>query len=245
MQKQRIISRLRLLLSQILLLILLPILFIFLPFVVLLGWIEKVLDIWHHWHGIRRIFGILGATITYWGFLALTAPWSLPEHFIPDMLERPVGCADDFIRLPDGGMAVKPPNFSRIQIYDFHGERFRQRELHFMRGWKIDSGGKSIEMRLTPENLIEVKTSYHQERLIYTLDGRLLERSKYDLQDKTNIRSVGSRKCVSVPTALLLWPFTNPFFAYIPMFTGAIISVLSENVRSKTRYDGTRHGTRR
>jgi hypothetical protein len=188
---------------------------------------------WHHWHGVRRIFGILlSGTIICWGALAHISPFY--EPFIPAMIEWPVGCSGDIVQLPDGGKVVLHTRSRRIQIYD--------RQWHFVRGWRIadDNPGKFFEMRLNAENSIEVQVTYPYHLLVvYALDGRLLDESSYDPQDRANVWSVKSSSRECVPTALPLWPFTNGFFSFITTNAGLIIlyvSVLSE----KTRYDGTR-----
>jgi len=139
--------------------------------------------------------------------------------WLPPSFEWPVEYANGVVTTADGLRVVPLDAPGRVQVYDA--------DWHFLRGWKVDTGGKSFKVQLSPDGQTEVFGS--RTRWVYTLQGELLRSEP--LRDSANAYNAipNGESCV-VPTPIWLWVFAGPFASWATAVAGLLLLVLTQRL---------------
>lgn len=191
-------------------------------------------DSWRRLHGIRRVIGMVGGILLAVGGGAFFSIGLCSLGAIPPTFEWPVGRADQIIQLPDGLRVATHTPSGRMQVYD--------RQWRFVRAWNVDASGGVFKARLTTTGLLEVWTARGDKRLIFELDGRLVEAGSYAPASYSDFREDGMPGYV--PTPLPLWMFAHPFVAWSVGAVGMAMFGLSDPRRWKSKRGTWRRAVR-
>jgi hypothetical protein len=175
----------------------------------------------------KLIGGVLLAigAIGFFG-MALSATGGL--RWLPPTFEWPVGDAKGIVDLPDGRHVVPLQPSNRIQLYSS--------DWKFLRGWWINASAGTFVIRLRNTNQIEVLTARGQRRLLFDLDGKLIEGREY--RDEEYAAASRAGYSAVVPTKLWLWPLTGPFLSWLCGLTGGVMIGLSQRLKQKPQATG-------
>jgi len=131
---------------------------------------------------------------------------------IPPSVELPAGYVKGVIATQEGLNVVPLEPSGRLQVYD--------RDWHFLRGWHIDAGGGSFKVLSTRPGTIEVFTGRRHHHFTYSENGELLASETPFGESLSSIENGAIE--TTVPTKLLLWPFSSPFLSGLLVFIGVM-----------------------
>ena len=118
--------------------------------------------------------------------------------------EWPVGYATGVARAPDGSCVVPHGPSDRIQIYD--------RNLRFVRGWRIEAHGGPFTIRMRPDGLFDVYTARRRHHFVYDQTGKLHSESTF--AEIHLLNRPPEAISMFVPTRWWLWPLSHPFLGF-------------------------------
>jgi len=148
---------------------------------------------------------ILGSSIMAYGMLGwFSGSLSVDGAFdrFPPSFEFPIWRTESAATLADGTHAVAHMPSGRIQLYD--------RDWHYLRGWRVPSGGGDIHLLTPSKDQICVWLEHGDGRATYDLNGKLL-----NLEWDTPRPAWVSREKVTVPTPFLLRSFSDPMLSWV------------------------------
>jgi hypothetical protein len=140
---------------------------------------------------------------------------------LPLAFEWPVGVASGAARTLDGQYIVPLQSPARVQLYDSN--------LRFVRGWHVDTEGKSFTVAPSAKGTIDVYPNAGQIRLKYTEAGDLVSTESIYVPDVLlNARSSDwlSGVAITVPTPLWRILVFNPFFYWLVAAFGGVLRFL-------------------
>ena len=154
-----------------------------------------------------RLVAKLGACLMLVGSLAFFGQCAVKVGglvFLGPSFEWPVGWATGVVRDSQGRYIVPVHFANRIQVYDPDGK--------FLHGWWIDGSSYDFALRIAKENAVEAYVARNDQRLLYSPEGRLLERTGIspNVYNQVYAENTFSKY---FPTPWILWPLTNPFYA--------------------------------
>lgn len=169
----------------------------------------------------RKLHLLVGTVFLYGclGFFGQAAAATGGLGFIPSSLEWPVLWPEATAVDSSGNSILGLASSGRVQVYD--------RDGHFLRGWFVDASGGVFKLQVTASDHIEVFTARGRSRLIYNLQGTLLEESTYapkSYDDVLTHPSIG--RVVRAPWPL--WPLASPFIAWALFACGMLGLVVTE-----------------
>jgi hypothetical protein len=163
--------------------------------------------------GHRRLCGFFGGLLVAYGIAAFYGSAYSAGGSVPATFEWPMGRADQLIQLVDGRRIAVLPASARIQVYD--------RNWKFIRAWVVHAGGGDFKARLLPDDKLEVWTARSARHFVFALDGTQLDESSYPPENYPRLPVTAGAGYV--PTAVLLWPFSQPFIAWGVALCGALL----------------------
>jgi hypothetical protein len=179
--------------------------------------------------GARVLHVLFGAVSLYGciGFFGQAAAATGGLSFLPSSFEWPVLWPGATAEDASGNSILGLASSGRVQVYDSRGR--------FLRGWFVEASGGVFKLQVTPSQQLEVFTARGQRRLVYSLQGAILEKgtfapASYDVV--ITRPSVGR----TVRAAWPLWPLASPFVAWAWCACGLAGLVLSERwVKRRSR----------
>jgi len=159
----------------------------------------------------------LGSTISTYGMLGWFGGFlSVGGAFdrFPKTFEYPIWRAEGAVTLADGTHVVPHAVSGRIQLYD--------RDWHYLRGWRVPSSGGTISLLEPTKDQITVFMERGDGRATYDVNGNLL-----NLEWDGPRPEWRSHEKVTVPTPLLLRPYSRPMFSWLVCAAGVAILALS------------------
>lgn len=170
--------------------------------------------------GSRKFFGLVGGILVAYGGVAWFGIAFSAFGGLPATFEWPVGRADQLIPLSDGHRIAIHPASAHIQLYD--------RDWKFLYGWIVPAGGGDFKARLNSDNTLDVWTARGQAHLVFSVEGKELERSTYS-EDYMKLPVASGPG--SVPTPIPLLVFANPFIAWAVCLVGLLMLRFSDPQR--------------
>jgi len=137
----------------------------------------------------------------------------------PASFEWPVGYARHVVTTSDGKYVVGLEPSGRIQIYG--------PERRFLRGWQVNAEGGDFTIVVTDSGLLNVYTERGHQLYVYTGTGELISSSSY----KGDFSSISSGRSMTLPTPLLLWPFSSPFGCWALIVLGGVCTKVLQRGR--------------
>lgn len=169
-----------------------------------------------HWvvwgAGLLVVFGALG----FFGS-ALAASGVLKPAY---SVEWPAGYVRGVVQRPDGTYVVPLVPSGRVQLYDS--------KWNFKRGWQIDAEGGNFKIVITDPALIDIYTARGRFHYTYTQAGELVGTDKYS----DPFDDIPDGHSMTVPTSLLLWPFSSPFSSWGLIVLGMVILKIQNRNRT-------------
>jgi hypothetical protein len=161
---------------------------------------------------LKRIEAVLYSLVIVGvsGFSA-TALSAMGVLELPSSREWPAGYVRGVVTTADGKYIVPLAPPGRIQLYD--------PEWHFIRGWNVDAGGGNFKVQCSPDGVIEAFTEKKARHYSFTQDGHLVATERIP---KETFGSLPTGETAVVPTAPLLWVFSNPFLSLGAAVIGSI-----------------------
>jgi len=174
---------------------------------------------------------ILGAMVMAYGMFGWCAALlSVGGAFdrLPPTFEYPIWRTSGAVTLVDGTHVVPHTPSGRIQVYD--------RDWHYVRGWRVPSGGGDFRLLESTKDRIEVFIERGDGRATYDLAGTLLG-LEWETARPSEKRLPGR---VTVPTPFMLRPFSSMFFSWsIAIAGGIILSICHASIlRSEKAREG-------
>jgi len=179
-------------------------------------------------HGRRRVLLALGGLLLAVGLAgffgsALSAVGGL--NWLRPSFEWPVGFASGVITTKDRTHIVPHTPSGRIQVYDA--------DWRFLRGWHVDAGGGKFKLIPSDPYTFEVITARGQHHYVFNLDGRLDSSGTYSPRSYSEFPT--PTEAYFVPTALWLWPFSNPFISWGVGASGMVLLIIQSKLSKKRR----------
>jgi hypothetical protein len=156
---------------------------------------------------------VAGAVGFFGSALAATGVVKPPASF-----EWPVGYARHVVTTSDGKYVVGLEPSGRIQIYG--------PERRFLRGWQVNAEGGDFTIAVSDSGLLNVYTDRGHHLYVYTGTGELIN-SSYE----GDFSSISSGRSMTLPTSLLLWPFSSPFGCWGLVVLGAVCTKVLQRAR--------------
>jgi len=159
---------------------------------------------------------VLATLLALVGVISFIAPFIAVVgglNWLPPSFEWPVGHAAGVTTMRNGYHVVLLDGAPRIQVYDPN--------WRFVRGWFFASRGEIFYLVPSRQDRIEAFSARHRARgntglhFVFTLNGDLISRGDYSLDDNTYHSIVNHATSVVVPTSIWLWPFSNPAHGWL------------------------------
>lgn len=171
--------------------------------------------------GARVLHVLVGVVFLYGciGFFGQAAAATGGLSFIPSSFEWPVLWPEATAEDASGNSILGLASSGRVQVYDSRGR--------FLRGWFVEASGGVFRLQVTSSQQLEVFTARGRRRLVYSLQGALLEKDTYA---PASYDVVITRPSVgrTVRAAWPLWPLASPFVAWALFACGMVGLALSE-----------------
>jgi len=156
--------------------------------------------------GLAGIFVIVGALGFFGSFISASGGL----NWLPPSFEWPVGRATGVVSTKDHFFVVPHTPSGRVQVYD--------RNWKFVRGWHVDAGGGTFQLKTSETGQVEVITSRGEWHYIFDLSGKLLSKQHYSPVSYAALEKEGQSHLV--PTAPWLWVFSSPFYSWLSAIAG-------------------------
>jgi hypothetical protein len=169
----------------------------------------------------RTAHFLVGAVFLYGclGFFGQAAAATGGLWFIPSSLEWPVLKPEASALHSSGDSILGLASSGRVQVYDPSGR--------FLRGWFVDASGGVFKLQVTASDHVEVFAARGQSRLVYNLQGVLLESGTYAPKSYDDVLTRPSMgRVVRAPWPL--WPLASPFIAWALFASGMLGLVVTE-----------------
>jgi len=155
----------------------------------------------------RKVHLLVGAPFLYGciGFFGQAAAATGGLPFIPSSFEWPVLWPEATAVDSSGNSILGLASSGRVQVYDPEG--------HFLRGWFVDASGGAFKLQVTASDHLEVFTARRAWRLVYNLQGALLEEGTYAPKSYDDVLTRPTAGH-AVRAAWPLWPLASPFIAW-------------------------------
>lgn len=157
-------------------------------------------------------FGFFGTALSSTGAL----------NFLPRSFEWPNYGSDEALQLASGEFVVPHTASGRVQVYDT--------DLEFVRGWTISASGGAFALTPSEGTRFYVYTARQNRKLEYDVLGNLLSSSGYG---GAYPRENSSHRSVELKASPFLWPFTDPFAAWLFAAVGIGLAVLSDKLKAR------------
>jgi hypothetical protein len=167
--------------------------------------------------GLMGLLVLIGATGFFGSGMSAVGFLRLPNSF-----EWPAGNVCGVQTTSDGNRVVPLVPSGRVQIYDA--------SWHFLRGWHVGGHGGDFKVECPAAGRIEVYTGRGKHHYSYTENGELVSATTYS-EGEWPQDSAGS--CVVVPTSLLGWVFSSPFFSWAAAVIGIAALWIFKKVNSR------------
>jgi hypothetical protein len=155
-------------------------------------------------------FGFFGSALSSAGAL----------NWLPESFEWPSSGSDNSLQLPDGEYVVPHTASGRVQVYGA--------DLAFVTGWTINASGGVFALAPSEGANFYVFTARNNQKYEYDSLG--------DLVSSTNYRGAypaehNSHQSIKLDVSPFLWPFTDPFAAWLFAALGIGLAIISDKLK--------------
>ena len=155
-------------------------------------------------------FGFFGSALSSTGAM----------NWLPDSFEWPVRGSDNALQLPDGEYVVPHTASGRVQIYGA--------DLTYIRGWTINASGGVFALAPSQEANFYIFTARNDKKYEYDVLGNLVSSTNYRGPYPAEHNS---HQSIKLDVSPFLWPFTDPFAAWLFAALGIALAILSNKLK--------------